>query len=445
MAKEAGVMKVSKKQTVRTHEDAERLQERARKLRDEGKDVHVSGGKLHVEIDASGIAAAGEVMPAGAENIGVWVNGAADDKYSDSYRSSSPFKDLLNSKEDIVRQEIANFAAMITRHRIKMVAGKEYWYLWEGGKYVSKGPAAKGDPRKAIAADKKRAEESLKTLRKNMESCVLKKHKGHVVLDIALFKKFVQGKLPADVFVLSDLLEGIYPPARSREREASEAPDKPYRCPADGFAWTDKSVHDAGCELCKAMKKPTAEAAMLRDTIKDLDATSLELAKKTEELRQLKHPETLESAALGVAAAYDKVYPPGSSSRSSRTDNSDIRNNGVDEEGYAKPPPGWLPIPGRKFHVNVGPDKCGTFCPVCKKVGAGVIYTGETAYGYAKKGSTKSRWTVDRCLGDGCDARVWKNERDDRQDTHYYEPLDYPQASGAAAAGADKTNGTVAA
>lgn len=140
----------------------------------------------------------------GTDNLAIWVGG---NEVEYSWNSITKFDDLMNDKLRKIDNAIEGLETTIKRHHIKTIKGRKYWYLWDQGKHLSQGSAENGDPREQYRKKIKALQEKHARLKKNIQSCIIKKFGEHLVLDVQLFKKFVDRKLPEDAVLVSKILK----------------------------------------------------------------------------------------------------------------------------------------------------------------------------------------------------------------------------------------------
>lgn len=136
----------------------------------------------------------------GLDNLGIWIWGNQD------YSMDGTIHDTISDKLQDIEKEITSLENRVSRYHIKTVKGKEYWYLVENGQWFYVG---KQDPRAEIQkqiAERKLAREARK---KKMMSCIIKKHNGHLVIDVRAFKEHIDRKLPENMVLISDVLKGV--------------------------------------------------------------------------------------------------------------------------------------------------------------------------------------------------------------------------------------------
>lgn len=103
-------------------------------------------------------------------------------------------------------REIEKLEDVIKQHHLKTVKGRKYWYLWDQGKYHSRGSAENGDPREPFRKKIKVLQAKHDQRKKDIPTCIVKKFGDHLVLDVQLFKKFVDKKLPKDAVMVSKII-----------------------------------------------------------------------------------------------------------------------------------------------------------------------------------------------------------------------------------------------
>lgn len=137
-------------------------------------------------------------------DLAIWVNGNEKPYYSGRTRFLKLVEDKLTPK----KRQAQTIANAIDRHHKKTIKGNEYWYAWEGDRWVSKGPAKNGDPRKELEASRNKLLKEIEKHEELMRSCVVREVGDHLVFNVKLFKKHVGGQLPSDAIQVSALLNG---------------------------------------------------------------------------------------------------------------------------------------------------------------------------------------------------------------------------------------------
>lgn len=143
----------------------------------------------------------------GTDNLAIWVGGN-DTGGSSWFNDKTNFEELRDDKLRKIKNAMEGLEDTIKRHHIKTVKGRKYWYLWDQGKHRSQGSAENGDPREQYRKKIKVLQEKHDQLKKNIQSCIVKKFGDHLVLNVQLFKKFVDRKLPKDAVLVSKILKG---------------------------------------------------------------------------------------------------------------------------------------------------------------------------------------------------------------------------------------------
>lgn len=141
------------------------------------------------------------------KNLAIWVNGA---KPSYGWEDDSvTYKQLVNQKLAPARRKADKLQKTIDSHHIKKIKGREYWYLWEDGRWSSRGSAENGsDPRKEIIAERDKLLKAIAKEEEKLLGCFVKEQDGHVVLDVRLFKLHIDKQLPTGAILVSELLNG---------------------------------------------------------------------------------------------------------------------------------------------------------------------------------------------------------------------------------------------
>lgn len=160
----------------------------------------------------------------GTDNLAIWIGG--NEAGSSWYESRTNFEELRDDKLRKIKNAIEGLEGTIKRHHIKIVKGRKYWYLWDQGKHRSQGSAENGDPREQYRKKIKQLQEKHAQLKKNIQSCIIKKFGDHLVLNVQLFKKFVDRKLPEDAVMVSKILEGT----QANKCGLTKAGKKHYGC-----------------------------------------------------------------------------------------------------------------------------------------------------------------------------------------------------------------------
>lgn len=138
-------------------------------------------------------------------NLAIWVGGNETGSSWCSDRTN--FEELRNDKLREYTHEIEKLEDTIRRHHKKKVKGREYWYFWDQGKHHSRGSVKNGDPREPFRKKIKDLQAKHDQRKKDIPSCIVKKFGDHLVLDVQLFKKFVDKKLPGDAVLVSKILK----------------------------------------------------------------------------------------------------------------------------------------------------------------------------------------------------------------------------------------------
>lgn len=132
------------------------------------------------------------------DNLGLWI-GAASSGWDDECLEGHIFKKLEPYDNQIRRIE-----RELTSFHTKNVKGKEYLYRVEGGSWIYVG---KEDPRPGMREQKAALEAEKNKIRADMQLCVKKKIREHLVIDIELFKRHVSKKLPENMIQISEVLK----------------------------------------------------------------------------------------------------------------------------------------------------------------------------------------------------------------------------------------------
>lgn len=132
-----------------------------------------------------------------ADNLAIWINGAAPEWCDNT------LKNAIKNRIEKIQSEISEVEQKINSHHTKTVKGKKYWYFVQGGVWTYVG---KVDPRPALEKEKAALGAEKGKIKAEMQSCVVKKHGEHLVVDVEIFKKCVSKKLPQDMLLLSALL-----------------------------------------------------------------------------------------------------------------------------------------------------------------------------------------------------------------------------------------------
>lgn len=141
-------------------------------------------------------------------NQAIWVNGAKMSYGWGSWESNSPFADLKREALEELRDRTVLVNELIKRHHKKKIKGREYWYLWEDGKWISRGSVEKGDPRETFFKELSTLKKKIDKLEKNIATTIIKKYGDHLVMDLKLFRKFLTRDLPNDLIPVRKILGG---------------------------------------------------------------------------------------------------------------------------------------------------------------------------------------------------------------------------------------------
>ncbi|MCK5582011.1 MAG: hypothetical protein KAJ18_12145 [Candidatus Omnitrophica bacterium] len=133
-----------------------------------------------------------------ADNIAIWVDG------NDSYSGFETYKNRIIGP---MQSEIRGNEIIMSRHKIKTVSGKQYWYYCENREWKSKGSIKKGDPRDEFEKKNKILEKSIVDIRLKIDSCIVKTFGNHLLVDVVKFKKHLSKKLPGSMIKVSDILK----------------------------------------------------------------------------------------------------------------------------------------------------------------------------------------------------------------------------------------------
>lgn len=144
--------------------------------------------------------------------LAFWFEGL--EKYGNDIDRDPTLPQRIDEMKSRFATRIRNIEHDITKHRKKTIRGKEYWYFWADGKHNSKGPVkGQPDPREGLRKEAELTGAKMKAREEEMLSCVVKKMGDHAVINVGVFRKFVDLELPAEAVLIKDMLS--YPVARS--------------------------------------------------------------------------------------------------------------------------------------------------------------------------------------------------------------------------------------